>query len=148
MSERVAPCCLLDVASLPLLVLACLLTRHSVSYYAAVLSRCYQGPGGEYVAFMSYQVPPPPQCTGCVAGCTNPSCIKPKGALGSSISSRAPTYMSWTGNASGGAPGQWYDSIVERTDPCPPLPATAPTSTPLYLGQQFAVTAQVIGGRC
>ena len=52
-----------------------------------------RGPEGEYVAFMSYNVPQTrPICTDCVGGSTSPNCTEPSASL---VSDWDPTYMSW-----------------------------------------------------
>ena len=64
-----------------------------------------RGPAGEWVAFMSYNVPQTrPICTGCLGGLTNKSCKEPQSSAEakssgpqsrSDLSDWDPTYMSW-----------------------------------------------------
>ena len=77
-----------------------------------------RGPAGEYVAFMTYNVPQTrPVCHGCVGGSTNPNCTEPGSDSDSDtsvhrlgLSNKDPTYMSWT--PAGAARRKWTEPVL------------------------------------
>ena len=73
-----------------------------------------RGPGGEWVVFMSYAVPPKrPICHGCAQGSTNPNCSEPRAPL---ISDFDPTYMTWCPAGKVEDPTAWSTPVLILSD--------------------------------